>query len=240
MMVRTFTTAMLTLALAGWISTASVRAADPPAAGHAAPAAAGHAAPAAGHADTSHAAASHATDGHGDGHAESPNIFSGGIGNAIWTTIIFGIVVWVLGTYAWPPLLSMLNERERTIRDSLETAKRERDEARQLLEDYKKQLNNAREQATAIVEEGRRDAEAVKQRIQNETRQEADAMLARAKQEIQLATDGAIKQLYDETTGLAMQAASTVVGKSLTGDDHRELARRALDEMRNARRAQLN
>ena len=111
------------------------------------------------------ASASLAAEGGGD-----RDIFNADIGNFIFTLIVFIVVVGILGKFAWKPLLTVLNEREKTIRESLESARHERAEAEKLLAEYKAQLERAREEATTIVDEGRRDAEVVRQRLQEEGR----------------------------------------------------------------------
>ena len=62
-----------------------------------------------------------------EGGGASP--FSGDVGNAIWTLVIFLLVVLFLGKFAWGPLLKGLQSREEFIRSSLETAKRDREAA---------------------------------------------------------------------------------------------------------------
>jgi len=161
------------------------------------------------------------------------NLFAGGIGNAIVTLVIFGTVVGILGKYAWPRLLRVLDERERAIRRSLEDARREREQAQRLLEEYQRQLEQARTQASAIVEEGRRDAEAVRRRIQDEARAEADAMIARARREIQLATDAAVKELYDRSADLAVEIARSILRREVSAEMHRELIAESLERIRN-------
>lgn len=162
------------------------------------------------------------------------NIFNADVGNFVFTLVIFGLVVVVLGKFAWRPLLKVLNEREKTIRTALETARSEREAARRLLAEYQAQLDRARAEATAIVEEGRRDAEVVRRRAQEETRQEAAAMLARAQREIRLATDAAVKELYDHTADLAVHVAARVLRKQLSKDEHRQLVRESLAEIESA------
>jgi hypothetical protein len=103
-----------------------------------------------------HSPAAHAAGAHAEEHKSS--IFDGGIGNSIVTLAIFGIVLYVLGKYAWPPLIKVLNDREYAIRTSLENAAKERKEAEKLLAQYKEQIDKARVEATAIVDEGRRGA----------------------------------------------------------------------------------
>lgn len=180
------------------------------------------------------AAAQHETASDHAAHDDETNIFAGGLGNMIWTTIIFLIVVIILGKSAWPQILKGLNDREQAIRTSLEDARRERLESERLLAEYKRRIDKAREEATAIVEEGRRDAEVVRKRIQDEARVEAEEMAARAKREIQLATDAAVKQLYDQTAALAVEIAGRVVRKELKADDHRQLVAESLEKMQRA------
>lgn len=157
---------------------------------------------------------------HGEG---APNVFSGDVGNALWTVVIFLLVVFVLGKYAWGPVLKALQAREDFIREALEKAKRDRDEAETRLKEYEARIANARAEATAIVDEGRRDAEAVKRSIEEQTRSEADKMIARAKHEIQLATDTATKDLYNLSARLATDMASKILGREISAQDHDRL-----------------
>lgn len=161
-----------------------------------------------------------------------PNIFGGGITNAIITAVIFLIVLVVLGKKAWPPLVKVLEEREQTIRGALEEAKRERQQAEALLAKYREQIDRAREEATAIVEEGRRDAEVVRRRLQEETRQEAAEMIERAKREIQLATEAALRDLFDRTAELAVDVAGGIIHKELSPADHKALVAESLERMK--------
>src|SRR3954465_1382839 len=62
--------------------------------------------------------------------------FSGNVGNAVWTLGIFLIVVVLLGKFAWGPILSLLQQREQFIHNSLSEAKRDRDEAERMLKEY--------------------------------------------------------------------------------------------------------
>ncbi|MES1245412.1 MAG: F0F1 ATP synthase subunit B [Acidobacteriota bacterium] len=161
------------------------------------------------------------------GEASSP--FAGDLGNAIWTLVIFALVVFVLGKFAWGPILNALQARETFIREALETAKRDRDEAELRRKEYEDRLAQARAEATAIVEEGRRDALVTKQRIEEDAQREADKRLERAKREIQIATESATKELYQLSTRLATDMAGKVIGRELSPQDHERLISEALD-----------
>jgi F-type H+-transporting ATPase subunit b len=162
------------------------------------------------------------------------------VGNAIFTLIVFITVIAILGKFAWKPILNGLERREQVIYDALVEAKRERQEADALLRQYKEQIEQARQEATAIVEEGKRDAETVRQRIHTEAREEADQMIDRARREIQLATDGAVKDLYDRTADLAVDVAGKIIGKELSPGDHAQLVQQSLERIRESNRAKLN
>ncbi len=173
-------------------------------------------------------------------HGEQPNIFNADIGNFVFTLIIFGALLFILGKFAWKPLLNVLNEREKLLRESLERAQQQRRDAEKLLADYQAQLAKARDEATAIVAEGRRDAEVLRRKLQEQARQEADEVLARARREIQLATDSARKLLHDEVADLAVRVAGRVLRKELSPADHRALVAESLKEMQAGEKPRLN
>ncbi len=166
-----------------------------------------------------------------DEHAAEPSIFEGGLHNAIWTLAIFLTIVLVLGKFAWKPLLAALQKREDFIRESLENAKKEREEATRMLAQYTEQINKAREEATAITQEGRRDAEDVKKRITAEARSEADAIIKRTKRESAIAHQNAVKEIYNTVANLSTQIAERLLSREVNVEDHRELVATALKEM---------
>jgi F-type H+-transporting ATPase subunit b len=157
--------------------------------------------------------------------------FAGDIGAALWTVIVFIVVVVVLGKYAWGPILGALQKREDFIRDALAQAKQDREDATARLKEYEEKLNAAQAEARAVVDEARRDAEVVRQRIENEARKEAAAMAERAKREIEIATDTAVKALYDLSGNLATEIATRVIRKELDAKEHERLIAEAIDEL---------
>jgi F-type H+-transporting ATPase subunit b len=160
---------------------------------------------------------------------ESPNLFAGDIGNAFWTVLIFVLVLVVLGKYAWGPVLSTLQTRESFIHEALAKAKADRDAAEARLKEYEERLAGARAEATAIVDAGRRDAEAVKRKVEADAKAEADKTIERAKREIQIATDTATKNLYELSARLATDMAARVIGRELSPQDHERLIAEAID-----------
>jgi F-type H+-transporting ATPase subunit b len=134
------------------------------------------------------------------GEALSP--FAGNVGNALWTLIIFAIVVLILGKFAWGPVLSLLKQREDFIHKSLADAKRDRDEAETRLKDYAVKLQNSQAEAVAIVERARQDAERLREELRQRAHSEADTMVKNAEREIELQTKQAVRQIRQEAADL--------------------------------------
>jgi len=167
--------------------------------------------------------------GGGEGGA---NPFAGDVGNALWTMVIFVLVVLVLGKFAWGPILGALQKREEFIRDSLAQAKKDREDAEARLREYTAKLHAASAEATAIVDEGRRDAEALKRQIEADAKAEGVKLIERAKREIGIASDTAIKQIYDLSGKLATEVASKVIRKEVNAQEHSRLIADALEDLR--------
>ena len=146
---------------------------------------------------------------------------------------LFGLVLFVLGKYAWGPMLDALQQREKFIRESLEQAKADRESAESRLKEYEEKLTAARTEATAIVDAGRRDADEVRRRIEEEARVETDKMVERAKREIGIAQQTAVKELYSASASLATDLASRVLGREVKPEDHERLIAESLDELDN-------
>jgi len=159
------------------------------------------------------------------------NLFAGDVGNAIWTTVIFVLVLIVLGKFAWGPILSALQKREAFIRESLEKAKNDRDEAQRVLKEYADKISAARSEAAAIVEEGRKNGDVLKHKIEETAKSEAQAMVERAKREIGSARDAAVKEVYTLSGKLATEVAGRIIKKELNEKEHERLISDSIKEI---------
>ena len=166
----------------------------------------------------------------GQAHAK-PGVLDWDFGAALWTIFVFVILLLILRLTAWKPILTGLTQREEFIRKSLDDAKREREQAERLLADYTAKLEQAKDQAAEVVEEGRRDGEETRRRIGAEAKAEAEAIIERAKRDIGLARDEAVRQLHEETIVLATTIAGKMIRRELSAADHQALLDESLSEM---------
>lgn len=152
-------------------------------------------------------------------------------GLSAWTLIVFAILVFILGKYAWGPILQQVEAREKRIQAQLDEAAAKNAEAARLLEQHREQLADARRQASEILAEGRAAGERVRREVEEKARAEAHAMLERAKAEIARERDAALDALRRESVELALSAASRLMREKLDQDRDRALVERYLSEL---------
>jgi F-type H+-transporting ATPase subunit b len=147
---------------------------------------------------------------------------------AFWSGIVFVIFLFVLGRYAWKPLIAALDEREGKIRGDISAAESARTKAEQMLAEHAKRMAQVHEEVREALAEARRDAERLKQEIVAQAQKEAQAAKDRAVHEISRARDSALKDLFDVMAGEVAQATRHVLGRSVNAADQDRLIEEAL------------
>jgi len=150
-------------------------------------------------------------------------------GLLIWTIITFILLLFVLRKFAWNPLLSALEQRESSIRESLEESQRARQEAQALLQENQRQLAEANRESARIIEQGREEAERVKASMTDQARLEGQRLVEEARRQIVRERQAAIQALKSTAADLALQATERLLSTSVTSEDHRRLVTEFLD-----------
>jgi F-type H+-transporting ATPase subunit b len=136
----------------------------------------------------------------------------------VWAVISFAIVFALLAWKAWPAIKKALKDREDRIRGDLERAEQARIEGESSLEEYRKQLAEARSEAAKIIEEARLAAEQVRQERIAAIDGEIAEHRARAQEDIRLATERAMAELQGRVSELSIELAEKVVERNLDHD----------------------
>jgi F-type H+-transporting ATPase subunit b len=152
-------------------------------------------------------------------------------GLSVWTLIVFAGLVFLLGKFAWGPILQVVEARERNIQSALDDAAQRNDEAAKLLEEHKALLADGRRQASELIAEGRAAGENVRKEIEEKARAEAQSILERARTEIGRERDAALEALRKESVDLALAAASRLMHENLDQAKDRALVERYLGEL---------
>jgi F-type H+-transporting ATPase subunit b len=173
--------------------------------------------------------------GHGAGHGGGGDLnpinfegynFRGDL--AVWTGVIFLVVLAILWKFAWTPISEGLQKREHQIADQISQAEASNQKARQLLEDYQQRLEAARDEVRSIVDQGRRDAEQLGREMLERAKADAAAERDRALQQIESATAGALKELAERSADMAVELAGKIVRTRLDRRDHAQLVQEAV------------
>jgi F-type H+-transporting ATPase subunit b len=158
-----------------------------------------------------------------DLHFLSPLVF--------WSVVSFGALLFLLYRYAFPVIFRALEEREKTIKDSLDQAERFKLEAHQLLAEYESKLKSIHDQARTILDAAHKQALLQLEENKERMEQETQRMLAEARSEIQRDQLQAVREVRRAAVDLTLLAAEKVLSRSLTDADHRRLIDEAVQEI---------
>jgi F-type H+-transporting ATPase subunit b len=147
---------------------------------------------------------------------------------ALWTAVIFVCVLAVLWKYAWGPLAAALDKREKGIADQIAQAEAANQKATEVLADYQRKLDEAKDDVRGILEQGRRDAEKVGRELLDKAKEEASAEHVRAMKEIEAAADAAVRKLADRSAAMAVDLAGKIVHAKLNPAEHAKLIEQAV------------
>jgi F-type H+-transporting ATPase subunit b len=159
----------------------------------------------------------------------TPFDINGGV--IIWTVVIFLILLGLLWRLGYPALLRMVEERERRIQKQLDDAEHANAEAQRLLEEHKKQIAAARNEAQEILAKAKTVAQKERETLLAKAREEYDALLSRARKDIDTEKDKAILALRREAVELSIAAASRVIEANLDTDANRRLVTDFLESL---------
>jgi F-type H+-transporting ATPase subunit b len=149
----------------------------------------------------------------------------------IWGTVAFLILLFLMYRTVFPSINQAFKDRRANIEGKLEQAEREREEAEQLLEQYRRRLRDAEDETQRILEEARSNAERVRRDLLAKAEGDAGRELDRARQAIRAERDQAIRQLRNEVGTLAVELATRVVGDSLDRERQLRLVDEYIDEL---------
>ena len=137
------------------------------------------------------------------------------IGLLFWMIISFGIVVWLLGKYAWKPILGSVKQRESSIADALNEAKKMREDMAKMAASNEAIMQQAREERELMLKDARdiRDKEISEAKAK--AKAEADALLSRARVDIQNEKNAAITEMKNQVAELSILVAERILKEKL-------------------------
>ncbi len=152
---------------------------------------------------------------------------------AIFTAIVFLLLMIFLGKFAWGPIMVGLNKRETSIAEQIDEAKQNADKANATLQQYEVKLAAAAGEVKAMMAEARKEAEAVKDKIVADAKEAAGRERDRALSDIQVAKDAAVRELAQRSVDSAVALAGRMLKHEVDSNVHAQLIQDALEQFPN-------
>ena len=144
-------------------------------------------------------------------------------GLIIWTWIVFAVLFFLLRKYAWPPIVRLTEEREKKIAAQLGDAERLNREAQAALDEHKRLLAGAKDDALALINEAKGIAHKEREQILAKAQDEHEHILVRARREIEAERDRALAELRREAVDLSLAAAVKLIEQRLDSAADRKI-----------------
>jgi len=145
-------------------------------------------------------------------------------GKFIAQIILFLTVYWVLKTYAFGPILAVLNERRRRIEEGQLNAEKIKKQLAEAELRYQEVIRKASDEATKLIEEARASSDAHTQKQIQQAIKDAEGVIAKAKETITQERSKMVAEVKKEMVDLVVNTTAQVVGKVITPEDQKRLS----------------
>ncbi|MBN9336534.1 MAG: F0F1 ATP synthase subunit B [Chryseobacterium sp.] len=142
--------------------------------------------------------------------------FSSGL--FIIQSIIFLVLLFILGKFAWKPILKSIDERETSIIDAINQAKLAKQEMAQLKEDNERLLREARAERDGILKEAREMKDKIVNEAKDSAKAEGEKMIEAARQSIQTEKNAAMADIKNQIGTLSVNIAENILREKLNND----------------------
>ena len=150
--------------------------------------------------------------------------------NLLAQLINFIVLFVVLYFLAYRPILRMLDERSKRIKDSIEQTEHIKDQAARAEEESRRHIEEGIKEGQDLLNRATRSGEELRRQAQQKAQDEAQTLIGRARDEIQRERDDAVGALRKEFADLTILAAGKVIDRSLDKKAHRDIIDKVLDE----------
>lgn len=146
-----------------------------------------------------------------------------GIGLIFWMLVSFSLVLFVLGKYAWKPIMKGIHQREDTIEKALEAATEAKKEMLMLKAGNEQLLRDAKDERDALMRDARKVKEAILDEARAKANEESARILENARENIQFEKMAAINDLKNQIASISIEIAEKVIGKELENKQQQHL-----------------
>lgn len=147
------------------------------------------------------------------------SLITPGIGLIFWTTVVFILLLVLLGKYAWKPILNAIKTREQSIQEALSSADKALNDMRELQANNEKILNQARSERDSLLKEARETKDAIIAEAKQKAQADADRILSTAREQIKNEKNAAVADLKNQVAVLSIEIAEKILKAELSNDE---------------------
>ncbi len=159
---------------------------------------------------------------------EQVSVFSSLI---FWSLISFGLLLFLLKKYAFPPILEMLEAREKKIRGDIDGAEELKKQAEEMKKEFEKQLATAREKAETIIHLAHEDAKKQTEKSLADTQAKVKQMQREAEHEITSSRNKLLAEIRSYTATLTIASTEKILNRTIEENDKKRLVDESIEEV---------
>ena len=140
-------------------------------------------------------------------------------GLIFWMVVTFLTVLFILKKFAWKPILSALSEREKSIQDALDNAKKTKEEMTALKADNERLIQEVRGERDKMLREARDTKDAIIAESKSKAQAEANKILAAARETLNMEKNAALTELKNQVASMSIEIAEKILRHELSNDE---------------------
>ncbi|HRN72658.1 MAG TPA: F0F1 ATP synthase subunit B [Ginsengibacter sp.] len=144
------------------------------------------------------------------------------LGLIVWTTLAFLITLWILGKFAWKPIVSSLEKREQNIAESIQAAEKVKQEMAALKSENEELLAKARDERAQMLREAKETRDKIIADAKEQARQETNKIVSDAQAVINQQKMAAITELKNNVGKLVIEVSEKVLRRELASKEAQE------------------
>jgi len=145
-----------------------------------------------------------------------------GLGLIFWMTLVFLLLLFILGKFAWKPILKSLKDREASIREALHSADKARQEMKDLQFSNEALLREAKNERDAILNEARKIKDKIIEEARQKATEEAGRIVDATKVTINNEKMAAMTDLKNQVADLSLEIAKKILQRELSDPEKQE------------------
>lgn len=173
----------------------------------------------------------HTEAAHAEGAGGLPAFLQFDPGVWCWSMLVFVALLVILRKMAWKPIVASVEQREKTIKDSLEQAARIQAESKRITEEQNKILAQARSEAHSLMQSSKQASEELRRKLEQAAQEEKGRIIASATQEIEASKRAAMSELRKTTAELSIKVAERLIQTNLDDAKHKALVDQLINEV---------